>query len=66
MRTQTTGREDTDMGGSNPVEAGFVNDPWQWRYISAVDDSAGKGLLALADFSILNTPAPAIWSALLD
>ena len=33
----------------NPVEAGFVNDPWHWRYSSAIDYSGGKGLLALAE-----------------
>lgn len=29
----------------NPVEAGFVNEPFHWKYSSAVDYSGGKGLL---------------------
>jgi len=29
----------------NPVEAGFVSEPWHWKYSSAVDYSGGKGLI---------------------
>lgn len=29
----------------NPVEGGFVNEPHHWKYSSAIDYSAGKGLL---------------------
>ena len=32
---------------NNPVEAGFVEYPWQWRYSSAKDYSDGKGLVAI-------------------
>jgi hypothetical protein len=30
---------------NNPVEAGFVLEPHQWKYSSAIDYSGGKGLL---------------------
>lgn len=30
---------------SNPVEAGFVNEPWEFLYSSAKDYSGGKGLI---------------------
>jgi hypothetical protein len=29
----------------NPVEAGFVHEPWYWKYSSATDYSGGKGIL---------------------
>lgn len=29
----------------NPVEAGFVKEPFHWNYSSAIDYSGGKGLL---------------------
>jgi REP element-mobilizing transposase RayT len=29
----------------NPVEAGFVNEPFHWKYSSAIDYSGGKGLV---------------------
>jgi REP element-mobilizing transposase RayT len=29
----------------NPVEAGFVNNPEDWKYSSAIDYNGGKGLL---------------------
>lgn len=29
----------------NPVEAGFVTEPYHWKYSSALDYSGGKGLL---------------------
>ncbi len=32
---------------NNPVLAGFVEEPWHWRYSSAVDYSGGKGLLEI-------------------
>ena len=32
---------------NNPVEAGFVAEPWHWKYSSAVDYSGGKGLLEI-------------------
>ncbi|NBC83912.1 MAG: transposase [Bacteroidetes bacterium] len=31
----------------NPVEAGFVLEPWHWKYSSAVDYAGGKGLLKI-------------------
>ena len=31
----------------NPVEAGFVNEPYHWKYSSAIDYSGGKGLLEI-------------------
>ncbi len=30
---------------NNPVEAGFVNEPWHWRYSSATDYSGEKDVL---------------------
>jgi len=30
---------------NNPVEAGFVTEPWHWKHSSAVDYSGGKGLI---------------------
>lgn len=33
---------------NNPVEAGFVSEPEQWKYSSAIDFSGGKGLLDIA------------------
>lgn len=32
---------------NNPVEAGFVLEPWHWKYSSAIDYSGGKGLLEI-------------------
>jgi putative transposase len=32
---------------NNPVEAGFVTEPWHWKYSSAVDYSGGKGVLEI-------------------
>lgn len=29
----------------NPVVAGFVSEPWHWKYSSAIDYSGGKGLV---------------------
>ena len=34
-----------DYVHSNPVEAGFVNEPWEYLYSSAKDYSGGKGLI---------------------
>ena len=31
----------------NPVKAGFVQEPWHWRYSSAMDYSGGKGVLEI-------------------
>lgn len=31
----------------NPVVAGFVNEPHEWRYSSAIDYSGGKGLIEI-------------------
>jgi REP element-mobilizing transposase RayT len=31
----------------NPVEAGLVLEPWQWKYSSAIDYSGGKGVLEI-------------------
>lgn len=31
----------------NPVEAGFVINPEQWKYSSAIDYYGGKGLLEI-------------------
>ena len=31
----------------NPVKAGFVNEPYHWKYSSAIDYSGGKGLLEI-------------------
>ena len=32
---------------NNPVEAGFVSEPWYWKYSSAIDYSGGKGLIEI-------------------
>ncbi len=32
---------------NNPIEAGFVNEPWHWKYSSAIDYSGGQGLLEI-------------------
>jgi putative transposase len=32
---------------NNPVEAGFVLEPWHWKYSSAIDYSGGTGLLEI-------------------
>lgn len=32
---------------NNPVVAGFVNEPHEWRYSSAIDYSGGKGLIEI-------------------
>ena len=32
---------------NNPVEAGFVFEPYHWKYSSAIDYSGGKGLLQI-------------------
>lgn len=32
---------------NNPVKAGFVNEPHDWRYSSAIDYSGGKGVLEI-------------------
>jgi len=32
----------------NPVVAGFVNEPHEWRYSSAIDYSGGKGLIEIS------------------
>ena len=34
---------------NNPVAAGFVNEPWHWKYSSAIDYSGGKGLIELQE-----------------
>jgi putative transposase len=31
----------------NPVEAGFVNEAEHWKYSSAIDYSAGKGIIPI-------------------
>ena len=31
----------------NPVEAGFVTEPYYWKYSSAIDYAGGKGLLEI-------------------
>jgi hypothetical protein len=31
----------------NPVEAGFVSEPWHWKHSSAIDYAGGKGILAI-------------------
>ncbi len=31
----------------NPVEAGFVIEPWHWKHSSAIDYMGGKGLLKI-------------------
>ena len=31
----------------NPVEAGFVTEPYYWKYSSAIDYSGGKGLMEI-------------------
>jgi putative transposase len=33
---------------NNPVDAGFVNEGWHWKYSSAVDYAGGKGLIDVA------------------
>ena len=33
---------------NNPVEAGFVNEGWHWKYSSAIDYCDGKGLIDIA------------------
>ena len=32
---------------NNPVESGFVSEPWHWRNSSAIDYSGGKGILEI-------------------
>jgi len=32
---------------NNPVSMGLVDDPWHWKYSSAIDYAGGKGLLDL-------------------
>ena len=32
---------------NNPVVAGFIREPSDWKYSSAVDYAGGKGLLAI-------------------
>ena len=32
---------------NNPVVAGFVTEPWHWKYSSAIDYSGGKGVLEI-------------------
>lgn len=32
---------------NNPVEAGFVWEPWHWKYSSAIDYSGGKGVIEI-------------------
>lgn len=32
---------------NNPVEAGFVTEPWHWKYSSALDYCDGKGLIEI-------------------
>ena len=32
---------------NNPVEAGFVFEPWHWKYSSAIDYSGGRGVLEI-------------------
>jgi hypothetical protein len=32
---------------NNPVESGFVSEPWHWKYSSAIDYSGGKGILEI-------------------
>ncbi len=32
---------------NNPVEAGFVNEPADWKYSSAIDYTGGKGVLEI-------------------
>ena len=31
----------------NPVAAGYVTEAWHWKYLSAIDYSGGKGLIAI-------------------
>ena len=37
----------TDYIHLNPVVAGFVNEPWHWKYSSAIDYAGSKGLLEI-------------------
>ena len=32
---------------NNPVESGFVLEPWHWKYSSAIDYSGGKGIIEI-------------------
>ena len=32
---------------NNPVESGFVQEPFHWKYSSAIDYSGGKGILEI-------------------
>lgn len=32
---------------NNPVEAGFVSEPWHWKYSSAIDYADGNGLVKI-------------------
>lgn len=32
---------------NNPVVAGFVSEPWHWKYSNALDYSGGKGVLEM-------------------
>ena len=40
---------------NNPVKAGFVENPWDYRYSSAVDYSGKKGLVPICfiDYGLL-------------
>lgn len=41
--------EKVDYIHMNPVVAGFVNQPEDWKYSSAIDIAGGKGLLTLSE-----------------
>ena len=35
---------------NNPIEAGFVSEPWHWKYCSAIDYDGGKGLIDIVRY----------------
>jgi REP element-mobilizing transposase RayT len=38
-------QQKADYIHNNPVAAGFVDEPWYWKYSSAIDYADGKGLI---------------------
>ena len=47
LTTSKIAHQKLDYMHYNPVEAGFVNNPADWKYSSATDYNGGKGLLGI-------------------
>ena len=45
LRSAEVIEQKADYIHNNPVEAGFVQEPFHWKYSSALDYSGGKGLV---------------------